>query len=93
MKGLLKQMKRQRCEVIVNDEELSRMLTILVNNEIRTNLSVGEVDWGDDFRWAIAFDASLKKMNQIEEDVRTAKCEDVILLKNVRKLAELVRLP
>ena len=65
MKDFIEQFKWGWCDVIINGEDLERVLSVLNDSHINDHLQIGRYDWVGDTKWYITFRAFTGKMNKI----------------------------
>lgn len=70
MKNFIEQFKWDWCDVIVDGEDLEKILSVLNDNHINDGLKIGRYDWVGDTKWYVTFRAFTGRMNKVIKTIQ-----------------------
>lgn len=92
MKSFISQFVKTKCEVVVNEENLTRVLEVLNRNRINSNLSIGSCDWVEANMWYIGFSVTRKQMASIKSALKKEDFKDILIITNTNTYARVEKL-
>lgn len=82
MKDFITKHIKSRCEVVVEEKDLTRVLKVLNDNGIRSNLSIGECNWKEAKMWYIMFRITNKQLTHVRAELEKGDFTNILILTN-----------
>lgn len=92
MKNFLEQCIKTKCEIVVDEENLTKVLEVLRNNRIDSNLKIGDCGWVEAKKLYVMFSATGRQMASIKAALRKADFKEIIVLTNTNCWAKVEKL-
>lgn len=92
MKQFIKQFIRSRCEVIIDEENITKVLRVLNKHGINSNLSIGNCGWKESNMWYIMFTSSGKRMTSIRSELKKENFREIMIFTNTNEWVKVEKL-
>ena len=92
MNAFIKRWFKSRHEVIVDEDGLMNVLRILNDDQINTDLSIGECGWREGKMWYVRFNATGRQADAIMAKLKTGKFKEVLMITNTNSFVQVEKL-
>lgn len=80
MANVFKKVIKVRCEVIVREEDVTKVSQILEHNGVDSDCYIGKYNWVPRTMWYIKFRANGKQMAAVRSEIRRTALSDVLVI-------------